>query len=386
MSCALAAAALLLTACPPPGGGGTAPTTYTTTVTGTVQDAATNVLLPGATVSASTATTTTGPDGAFRLQVTHSGSFTLTAAKRCYGTAPAQTITAGGSGHDAGVIALTPVPEPTGNDRFTLKQNPGTAANPTYTLTVNCVRTVTAGEFLSGGPIPTTEDANSRIAATLGTTPSQRVTAIELPDTLRTIGNRAFHGHEKVTGEFTIPAAVGSIGLGAFRYLGQPGGLRLRFARDSRLKTIGNIAFNFAGISAMSPLPESLETVGLRAFENAFTSAAGSSLSNFVIPANVRSVGRNAFGSTTFSGTLTIRSPHLTRTPATGAREGNLGDSIFTERGAAAVTQEFTRIVIPRAVFTSYTQADLNAIFGPSGNYVDLADGTTALDITTLTP
>ena len=138
----------------------------------------------------------------------------------------------------------------------------------------------------------------------------------------------------------------------------------------------------------MTPLPQSLETVGLRAFEDAFTSAAGPSLSNFVIPENVRSVGNSAFGSTTFSGTLTIRSPHLTRTPTdrTQTRTGSLGSSIFTEGGAAAVTQEFTRIVMPRAVFISYTQADLNAIFGPSSGvtYADL-DGT-ALDITTLTP
>ena len=398
MSCALAAAALLLTACPPPGGGGTAPT-YTTTVTGTVtgivSDRPTNVLLPGATVSASTTpatTTTTGPGGTFRLQVTHAGSFTLTAAKTCYGTAPAQTITAGGSDHDAGVIALTPVPEPTGNDRFTLKQNPGTAANPTYTLTVNCVRTVTPGEFASSpssGFISIT--SNTRLAGRLGTTRlNRRVTAIELPDTLRTIGNYAFYEHIGVTGEFTIPAAVESIGLGAFRYMGQNGEPRLRFAQDSRLKTIGIVAFNFAGISAMPPLPESLETIGVRAFEDAFASAAGSSLSNFVIPANVTSVGNYAFGSTVFNATLTIRSPHLTRTPIdrTQTRTGNLGDSIFTESGAATVTQEFTKIVIPRAVFTSYTQADLNAIFGPSAGvtYADLADGTTALDITTLTP
>ena len=314
--------------------------------------------------------------------MTHSGSFTLTAAKTCYGTSTTQSITAAGSGpYKAKAFALTSVPEPAGSARFTLKQNPGTAANPTYTLTVNCVRTVTPGEFLSGGPITTTEDANSRIAATLGTTPNQRVTAIELPDTLRTIGIRAFHGHEEVTGELAIPAAVESIGLGAFRYLGQNGEPRLRFAQDSRLKTIGIAAFNFAGISAMTPLPQSLETVGLRAFEDAFTSAAGPSLSNFVIPANVTSVGNYAFGSTTFSGTLTIRSPDLTRTPTntTQTRTGRLGSSIFTEGGATTVTQEFTKIVIPQAVFTSYTQADLNAIFGPGGNYVDLADGTTAL-------
>ena len=261
------------------------------------------------------------------------------------------------------MIALTPVSEPTGSDRFTLKQNPGTAANPTYTLTVNCVRTVTPGEFASiasSSSAPTAAPilSNTRLAGQLGSGPTRRVTAIELPDTLRTIGNYAFYQHTGITGEFTIPAAVESIGLGAFRYLGQTGKARLRFAQDSRLKTIGIAAFNFAGISVMPPLPESLETIGIRTFEDAFAAAAGPSLSNFVIPANMTSVGNYAFGSTEFSGTLTIRSPHLTRDPTdrTQTRRGRLGSSIFTESGTTA-TQKFTRIVMPRAVFTSYTQA-----------------------------
>ena len=327
--------------------------------------------------------------------MTHSGSLslTLTAQKACYETAPLKSVTlTKNTPYDAGVIALTPVPEPTGSARFTLKTNPGTAANPTYTLTLNCVRTVTPGEFASSPSsvsAPSSIISNTRLAGQLGTNPTGRVTAIELPDTLRTIGRNAFHQHLKVTGEFTIPAAVESIGVGAFRFIGQSGQIRLRFARDSRLKTIGIAAFTAARISAMTPLPQSLETVGLRAFEDAFTSAAGPSLSNFVIPENVRSVGNSAFGSRFFSGTLTIRSPHLTRTPAdrTQTRTGRLGSSIFTEGGAAAVTQEFTRIVMPRAVFISCTQGDLNAIFGPSSGvtYADLADGTT-LDITTLTP
>ena len=164
-----------------------------------------------------------------------------------------------------------------------------------------------------------------------------------MPDTLQKIENRTFYDHLGVTGELAIPAAV---------------------------ESIGTTAFNAAQISAIPPLPQSLETIGSLAFEEAFASAAGPSLSNFVIPANVRSVGNNAFGSTVFSGTLTIRSPHLTRTPADTARTrtGSLGSSIFTEGGAAAVTQEFTKIVIPRRVFISYTQADLNAIFGPAGS------------------
>ena len=407
------ASALLLTACPSPGGtptgdtGGTtpggggknpAPTTYTTTITGTVQDASrTGLGLPDAAVSASTkpepTTTTTGPDGTFSLQVTHSGSLSLTlkAEKACYETAPLKNVTLNkNTPYDAEVIELTPGREPQDNNRFTLKQNPGTAANPTYTLTIaDCVRTVTPGEFASVSSSPGAPESiisNTRLAGRLGTRPSERVTAIELPDTLRTIGNRAFYSHQKVTGEFTIPAAVESIGLGAFDSLGKNGQVRLRFAQDSRLKTIENIAFVYAQISAMTPLPQSLETIGLRAFEQAFTVDAGPSLSNFVIPANVMSVGDYAFGSRIFNGTLTIRSPHLTRTPATGTRTGKLGSSIFTEAFAAALTQEFTKIVIPRTVFTSYTQTDLNAIFGPGGNYVDLANGTTALDITTLTP
>ena len=178
-----------MTACPSPGGGGTTPT-YTTTVTGTVQDAArTGVGLPGAIVSASTATpattTTTGSDGAFRLQVTHSGSFTLTVAKTCYRTAPAQTITAGGSGpFNAKTIALTPVPEPTGDARFDLTPN---ADGSTYTLTVNCgVRTITAGEFASDhSSVPVSTRANTKLAGRLGATNQHRkVTAIELPESL----------------------------------------------------------------------------------------------------------------------------------------------------------------------------------------------------------
>ena len=324
--------------------------------------------------------------------MTHSGSLslTLTAQKACYEPSAPKSITLSkDTPYNADVIELNLGAEPQDNNRFTLKQNPGTAANPTYTLTIaDCVRNVTPGEFASDPSSgPTSITSNTRLAGRLGTRPRNRVTAIELPDTLRTIGRDAFHQHFEVTGEFTIPAAVESIGSGAFQYIGQSGQIRLRFAQDSRLKTIGVIAFNQAGISAMPLLPQSLETIGRRAFEDAFASAAGSSLSNFVIPENVRSVGDYAFGSTVFSGTLTIRSPHLTRTPTDTAqtRTGRLAISIFTE-GSETLTQKFTKIVIPRAVFTSYTQTDLNAIFGPGGNYVDLADGTTALDITTLTP
>ena len=383
-----------MTACPPPGGGGTTPTTYTTTVTGTVQDAATNIGLSGATVSASTTpatTATTGPDGAFRLRVTHAGSlaFTLTAAKTCYGTAPAQTITVttGGS-YNAGVIALTLVPEPTGSDRFTLKQNPGTAADPTYILTLNCLRTVTEGEFASASqtfpgettPVP------SRLAGLpeFAVDPHSKVTAIELTGSPVTIERRAFFDHRKITGRLHIPASVKSIGRLAFRSAGNLGGatpVSLEFAPNSQLESIGDQAFQGGAIKLVLPLPRTLLTIG----DNAFHTALRGRPTNLTIPENVTQVGTFAFGTSgAFSGTLTIESPHLVRTPpldppnAPGTRTGRLGNSAFSEL-AAIPNNPFSTIFLPRAVFDSYTQADLNAIFGTGGRYVDLADRTTEL-------
>ena len=219
---ALFAAALLFASCEKPTDPGV---TYTTTVTGTVQDASrTGVGLPGATVSASTkpapTATTTGSNGAFTLQVRHSGSFTLTAQKACYQAAPAQTITVTGSGpYDAKAIALTPVPEPTGDARFDLTPN---ADGSTYTLTVNCgVRTITRGEFASDhSSVPTSAKVNTRLAGRLGATnQSDKVTAIELPESLIRIERQAFSSHQKVSGELTIPPTVKYIGVAAFSHL-----------------------------------------------------------------------------------------------------------------------------------------------------------------------
>ena len=387
MSCALAAAALLLTACPPPGGGGTTTPTYTTTVTGTVQDAARTVGLPGAVVSASTATAVTGSDGAFRLQVTHSGSFTLTVAKTCYQAAPAQTITAGGSGHDAKAIALTPVSEPTGNDRFTLKQDPGTAANPTYTLTVNCgVRTITAGEFASNhSSASTSVTANTRLAGSLGATNQHRkLTVIELPKSLIRIEKQVFAAHQKVVGELTIPPTVEHIGDNAFYHLSSISSsselVRLNLPPNSKLKFIGSQAFFTARIRAFPRLPQSLETVEEHAFR---TVGIPEQVSDFVISENVKQLGDRALGiSATFQGTLTIESPHLVRTPAdtVAAKTGRLGDAVFFEFATTtSPTSPFTQIILHKRVFDSYTQADLDAIFGTGGSYVDIADRTTPL-------
>ena len=393
----LAGAALLLTACPSPGGGGTTPT-YTTTVTGTVQDASrSGVGIPGATVSASTtpaATTTTDSNGAFSMQVTHAGSVSLTVAKTCYGTSPAQTITAGSSSHDAGVIALTPVPEPQGSERFSLTPPGG----PTYTLTIkDCVRTIEAGEF-TPTPARVTDPSDStlmitaatRLAGLLGSSgQDEKVTAIILPESLISIGERAFSGHRKVNGELIIPSSVERIGKRSFASLGSfyTGAASRRgsvkFAPNSKLREIGDYAFENSIIDTVSELPATLETIGEGAF---LSNNLGIRSTNFIIPENVERIGDGAFAATgpppRVSGKLTIASPKLTRTPGdtTQARTGKLGSRLFrVQLAGTTLVNIFTTIALHEAVFDSYSQADLETIFGTGGQYVDIQDETRVL-------
>ena len=390
---ALFAAALLFASCEKPTdpGGNTGtkpkPITYTTTVNGTVQDASRpGVGLPGATVSASTkpapTATTTGPNGAFTLQVTHSGSFTLTAQKACYETSPRKSVTlTSNTPYDAEVIALTPN-EPTGNKRFDLTPN---ADGSTYTLTVaDCVRTITSGEFASDhSSVPASTRANTRLAGRLGATNQhQKVTVIELPESLIRIEQQAFSAHQKVSGALTIPPTVDHIGASAFYQLSSSSNsseqVRLDFPPSSKLKFIGSQAFRNALIQAFPQLPQSLETVE----QNAFSAVTHSTVSDFVIPENVAELGNRVFGTNaTFQGTLTIESPHLVRTPADTAvaKTGRLGDAMFFAPGFGTGTSPFTQIILHKTVFDSYSQADLNAIFGTGGSYVDIADRTTPL-------
>ena len=52
---------------------------------------------------------------------------------------------------------------------------------------------------------------------------------------------------------------------------------------------------------------------------------------------------------------------------------------MFFDPGFGTVTNPFTQIILHKTVFDSYTQTDLNAIFGTGGSYVDIADRTTPL-------
>ena len=390
--------------------------TYTTTVSGKVTDPSGAPAAQAEIAASSTVKTQTYSDGTFAFKITHPGQFTLTVTKASYKPYTTPSIPAARN-----ALTLTPVQlapqsgarsgsggapnpgaEPEGRSRFTLAQNPGTEASPAYTLSITeGVKTIEPGEFASESrsvtdPADPTRHFNAvtKLAGLLGSTNQNRkVTAIELPDSLVNIGEDGFSFHHNVTGKLIIPAAVQSIGKEAFSNLStfHSSSVSLEFAPNSKLKVIGNNAFRDSRIVGLSRLPDSLETIESFAFFDAFAE----DLPSFTIPSKVRNVGGGAFLKTNdsrggFTGTLTIESSHLTRTPPLdppnppGAKTGRLGNNLLAiTLDGAPLTNQLTAIYIPRVVFDSYEQADLNAIFGTfaksEGKYVDIADKTTEL-------
>ena len=263
------------------------------------------------------------------------------------------------------------------------------------------MRTIEPGEFASESRRVTDAadstrqiTAATKLAGLLGSTNQDRkVTAIKLPNSLVNIREGGLDGHRAVNGELIIPAAVESIGKEAFATLSNssPSGVSLKFAPNSKLKVIGINAFQNSSIVGLSRLPDSLETIGNFAFSDAFKA----NVQSFTIPAKVKSVGAGAFIRTSsssgqFTGTLTIESPHVTRTPPLDPpnpprnKTGRLGDNLLEIAfGGGTPTNQLTAIYLPRVIFEKYNQTDLNAIFGtfakPEGKYVDIADKTTEL-------
>ena len=330
--------------------------------------------------------------------MTHSGSLslTLTAEKACYETASPPAITiANNTPYNAKAIELTPVPEPQGRERFSLTPPGG----PAYTLTIkDCVRTIAAGEF-TPTPARVTDPSDAtrtitgvtKLAGLLGSSgQNEKVTAIILPESLISIGDIAFYGHRRVNGELIIPASVERIGKAAFTELGAfyiatasgSGGVKVTFAPNSKLREIKVDAFRNSIIDAVSELPATLETIGRSAF---YSGSLGIQSTNFIIPANIKSIGFAAFGNQNprVSGKLTIKSPKLTRTPGdtTQTKTGRLQNKLFRFTPGVAGTEAnpFTTIALHEAVFNSYTQPDLEAIFDTGGQYVDIQDETRVL-------
>ena len=246
--------------------------------------------------------------------------------------------------------------------RYTLTKN---TDNTTYTLAVaEGVTTVEKGEFSSTGkesPYASEITLNTRIkGALLGADPYDAITVITLPSTLEVLEDFAFSGHLRVQGTLTIPKQVQRIGENAFEFLGSSltrGSLVLVFEKDSQLTAIKYSAFEASAITSFT-LPEQLETIGAWAFSN--PRAAGN-MSSLTIPANVKNIENGAFVALKMNSnaTLIIKSHHLTA----------LKNQLFVRRSTDTV---FTTVKLPKAVYDSYTKAQLADRFGRVTAYQDL--------------
>ena len=158
-------------------------------------------------------------------------------------------------------------------------------------------------------------------------------------------GYIAFFNHRKVRGN--IPKRVQKIGAESFLSLGAESfstPMAIESEEPSQLVAIGERAFEFA--NNVLKLPESLETIGNRAFANL---AGTTATSSFMIPGKVKNIGKYLFipysGTANITGTLTIASPYLTK--------ANLGINLFmyaNRRGGGFHPGNFTTIQLHKAV------------------------------------
>lgn len=149
---------------------------------------------------------------------------------------------------------------------------------------------------------------------------------LSLPDSVKTVGERAFYLCKGFTGlklsasltkieersfahmyglktEVVIPEGVTEIGESAFSCSDMPS---VRF--PSTLKKIGKQAFQFAGLTKIT-LPNGLETIGDEAFDCWNVNKA------IVIPASVKSIGKNAFRRYSYYGSGTLGAYFLGAAP-----------------------------------------------------------------------
>ena len=365
----------MLAACPPPGGGGGS-TAYTTTVSGTITGSApgetASIDLPGATVSAVTTPAdpanrpvTSGPDGAFTLQVKHSGNFKLKVGNTCSEPFTSAAVTASADGtHNAGALRLTLRPEPAGTARYSFTEK----SAGKFKLTVNnCVREIVRGEFGTVSAI--IQDK----ASAEGVNRFTLLTEIELPPTLRQIGQNSLAGHLSMSETLKIPRNVETIGDGAFNGNGISG-YTVAFETGTKLTSIGDSGFRLNDLRDFR-LPENLETIDATAFASAqFSFSAGfSSAGTLIIPAKVSRIGNRAFARTSSGSSgitaVDIRSKRLAK-PAGATTNFPLGNDLFQN------VTGITEITLPAEVYDSYTKAQLQAIFGSTFTNYRRPDGT----------
>lgn len=115
--------------------------------------------------------------------------------------------------------------------------------------------------------------------------------SVQLPSTLKRIGNNAFSGANQLT-SITLPEGLEEIGDNAFDYCTGIESLQL----PSTLKVIGDRAFEKMEKLTTIVLPEALESIGSQAFEGCKLGG------EITIPAGVKYLGDKAIGNSTWSG------------------------------------------------------------------------------------
>lgn len=126
--------------------------------------------------------------------------------------------------------------------------------------------------------------------------------SLTLPDTLVTIGRKAFYGCSRLTGKLTIPNSVTTIEESAFDGCTGFSSLNLGDKENSKLETIGINAFRVCNFAGTLEIPSSVKTISGGAFAGCKWFAGA-----LEIPENVTAIGNNAFQNCTgFNGTLKI--------------------------------------------------------------------------------
>ena len=257
---------------------------------------------------------------------------------------------------------LTACPSPGGGGGTTAENNCGTdrycitkKSDNSYKLTVKeGVREIRNAEFGASSAIISAKAASEGVEA------FRLITEISLPSTLTKIDTAGLASHSRVSERLRIPRNVKTIGREALRTIGfNASGVTTVFEAGSKLESIGFRAFQLSRLKDFR-LPENLETIAPSAFIDAqFSFSDGfSPAGTLTIPAKVSRIGSRAFEGITGITTVDIRSMQLAKPPGAAQADWPLQPNIFqTSIG-------ITEIKLPREVHTSYTSAELNAIFG----------------------
>ena len=114
-----------------------------------------------------------------------------------------------------------------------------------------------------------------------------KVKHIELGEGITSLGKECFGHFPYLTGEIVIPSSLEKIGASAFTTTGIT---KLVFAEDSKLKTIGDYAFQGCTSMTEFSIPAGVEKIGYCAFQDC-TSLTGT----LAIPKGIKSLGWFAF-------------------------------------------------------------------------------------------